>query len=66
KDVFSRLEPVILEMIRETSPVILVSHLPVLRIIYGYLTDTPPEKCPSIEIPLNCVIMLSPVGFGYE
>ncbi|CAM9593480.1 unnamed protein product, partial [Discosporangium mesarthrocarpum] len=63
EDVFRRVEPVILEMMGETSPVIIISHLPVLRILYGYLTDTPPEECPSIEIPLNCIIMLSPMGY---
>ncbi|CAM9141720.1 unnamed protein product [Phaeothamnion confervicola] len=65
-DVFRRVEPIILELIGETSPVIIVSHTPVLRIIYGYLQSTPPDDCPMLDIPLHAAIILRPCGYGYE
>lgn len=35
RDVFNRLEPLVLEMLSEPQPVIVVAHLAVLRVIYG-------------------------------
>ena len=36
QDVFLRLEPVIFEMLRTTTPLLIVGHQAILRIVYGY------------------------------
>jgi broad specificity phosphatase PhoE len=48
-----------------TFSVVVVAHLPVLRIILGYLTGKSPEESVQLEIPLNCAICLFPCGYTY-
>lgn len=37
RDVFARLESLLLEMVAEPQPVVVVAHLAVLRVIYGWV-----------------------------
>eukprot|EP00904_Undaria_pinnatifida_P009859 jgi/Undpi1/6002/HiC_scaffold_2.g01276.m1 len=66
RDVFARLESLLLEMIAEPQPVVVVAHLAVLRVIYGYLKGFEPGQCPHLKIPMHCVLQLNPKGYGYE
>jgi broad specificity phosphatase PhoE/predicted kinase len=65
-DVVQRLEPVIVELERQASPVLLIAHQAVLRSLYGYLMGKPQDECPYLEIPLHHVIELTPTEFGYD
>ncbi len=65
-DVIQRLEPVILELERQTRPVLVVAHQAVLRALYVYLTGRPQEECPYASVPLHTVIELRPNAYGYE
>eukprot|EP00611_Tribonema_gayanum_P005346 TRINITY_DN14585_c0_g1_i1.p1 TRINITY_DN14585_c0_g1~~TRINITY_DN14585_c0_g1_i1.p1 ORF type:complete len:265 (-),score=83.77 TRINITY_DN14585_c0_g1_i1:1025-1819(-) len=65
-DLFRRLEPVLLGLMSETQPVVIISHLGVLRVIYSYLMGVEPSQCPYLELPMHCIIQLHPKGFGYE
>ncbi|CAN0571400.1 unnamed protein product, partial [Ectocarpus sp. 12 AP-2014] len=60
QDLFLRLEPVIFEMLRERSPLLVVGHQAILRVLYGYLTGKAPGECPTIHMPLHTVIKLTP------
>jgi len=64
RDVIRRLEPVIVELERERSPVLVVAHQAVLRALYAYLMDRPPHECPHIEMPLHTVIKLTPTTYA--
>lgn len=64
EDVIARLDPVIIEIERERSPVIVVSHQAVLRCLYAYLADRPPADCPHLPIPLHTAISLVPRAYG--
>ncbi|CAM9193861.1 unnamed protein product, partial [Hapterophycus canaliculatus] len=66
RDVFGRLESLLLEMVAEPQPVVVVAHLAVLRVIYGYLKGVAPAECPHLKIPMHCVLQLNPKGYGYE
>ncbi|CAM9161242.1 unnamed protein product [Scytosiphon promiscuus] len=66
RDVFARLESLLLEMVAEPQPVVVVAHLAVLRVIYGYLKGVEPAECPHLKIPMHCVLQLNPKGYGYE
>ncbi|CAM9101999.1 unnamed protein product [Heterosigma akashiwo] len=39
KDVFSRVEPVLFELQRSTTPLLIVGHQAILRVIYGYMVS---------------------------
>ncbi|CAN0195847.1 unnamed protein product, partial [Scytosiphon promiscuus] len=60
QDLFLRLEPVIFEMLRERSPLLVVGHQAILRVLYGYLTGKDPGECPTLHMPLHTAIKLTP------
>jgi broad specificity phosphatase PhoE/predicted kinase len=64
RDVIRRLEPVIIELERERSPVVIIAHQAVLRALYAYLMDEPPHDCPRLEMPLHTVIKLTPETYA--
>jgi broad specificity phosphatase PhoE/predicted kinase len=66
EDVIQRLDPVIIELERQRDPVAVISHQAVLRCLYGYFTDQPPEACPHLDVPLHTVIRLVPKAYGAE
>lgn len=63
QDLVARLEPVIMELERQTN-VLVVSHQAVLRCLLAYFLDKPPEELPYLEVPLHSVIKLTPVAYG--
>ncbi len=64
QDIVHRLEPVIIELMRQKDPVLVVSHQATLRVLYAYLTDKPPEACPDVLLPLHTIIQLTPRAYG--
>jgi len=66
EDVIQRLDPVIIQLERQRSPVLVIAHQAVLRAIYAYLMDRPPGQCPTISVPLHTVIQLTPNAYGCE
>jgi broad specificity phosphatase PhoE/predicted kinase len=66
EDVIQRLDPVIIQLERQRTPVLVIAHQAVLRAIYAYLMDLPPSKCPNISMPLHTVIQLTPNAYGCE
>lgn len=63
QDLVARLEPVIMELERQTN-VLVVSHQAVLRCLLAYFLDKSPEELPYLEVPLHTVISLTPVAYG--
>ena len=51
EDVIERLDPVILEIERNRDPVVVVAHQAVVRCLYGYFAEQPPEACPPLPAP---------------
>jgi broad specificity phosphatase PhoE/predicted kinase len=66
QDVIQRLEPVIFELERERAPVLIIGHQAVLRALYAYMMDQPPEACPRISMPLHTLIRLKPTPYGCD
>jgi broad specificity phosphatase PhoE/predicted kinase len=66
EDVIQRIDPVIIELERQRQPVLVIAHQAILRAMYGYFMDRPPEDIPHIEIPLHTVIQLTPTAYGCE
>ncbi len=65
-DVVQRLEPVILELERESEPVLVIGHQAVLRMLYAYFMDKRPEDVLNMEIPIHTVIELVPGPYAFE
>ena len=66
RDVIRRLEPVIVEIERERSPILVIAHQAVLRALYAYLMDKPARECPFLPMPLHTVIELTPTTYGCD
>ena len=45
---------------------IIIGHQAVLRALYAYIVDEPPEACPRIAMPLHNLIRLTPTAYGCE
>ena len=66
RDLIARVDPVIIELERRQTPVVVVAHQAVLRVLYAYFMDKPAEDCPYLPIPLNTVVELLPGPYGYR
>jgi broad specificity phosphatase PhoE len=66
EDVIQRLDPVIIELERQRQPILVIAHQAILRAIYAYFMDKPPQEIPHIEVPLHTVIQLTPTAYGCE
>jgi len=66
EDVIGRLDPVIIELERQQTPVLVVGHQAILRALYGYLTGRPRSEVPHLEIPMHTVMALTPRAYGCE
>ena len=66
QDVIQRLEPVIFELERERRPVLIIGHQAVLRALYAYMMDRPPNECPFVSIPLHTILELEPTAYGCD
>jgi broad specificity phosphatase PhoE len=64
EDLIQRLDPLIIQLERQTSPMLVIGHQAVLRALYAYIMDKPPNECPRLEIPLHTVIQLTPTAYG--
>jgi broad specificity phosphatase PhoE/predicted kinase len=64
QDVIQRLEPVIFDLEREKSPVLIIGHQAVLRALYSYVMNLPPSQCPFVSIPLHTILELEPTPYG--
>ena len=65
-DVIERLEPVMLEIERERSPVLVVAHQAVIRALYGYFKGLSPDEVPHLVVPLHTIIELRAGPYGLD
>jgi len=63
EDLVARMEPVIMELERKET-VVVVGHQAVLRCLLGYLLEIDEEQMPWLEVPLHTVMKLTPVAYG--
>lgn len=65
RDVVIRLEPIIMELERSEN-ILIVTHQAVLRCIYAYFMGVDQEQSPWMEVPLHCLIKLTPRAYKTE
>jgi len=63
QDLVQRIEPVIMELERQES-VLVVCHQAVMRCILAYFLDKTSNELPYLKVPLHTVIKLSPQAYG--
>eukprot|EP00095_Tigriopus_kingsejongensis_P002382 maker-scaffold527_size145964-snap-gene-0.22 protein:Tk02382 transcript:maker-scaffold527_size145964-snap-gene-0.22-mRNA-1 annotation:"6-phosphofructo-2-kinase fructose- -bisphosphatase 1 isoform x3" len=63
EDLVARLEPVIMELERQGS-VLVVGHQAVLRCILAYFEEIDEDELPYLEVPLHSIIKLEPRAYG--
>ncbi|BFZ55105.1 hypothetical protein PYCC9005_002144 [Savitreella phatthalungensis] len=63
-DVAIRLEPVILEIEREKSDLLIIAHESVLRVIYAYFVGVPSLDIPDLKIPRHEFIEIVPESYN--
>ncbi|KAH9119729.1 hypothetical protein LEN26_011468 [Aphanomyces euteiches] len=62
-DVVSRLEPVIFELERSRTPVVIVAHREVVQCLYAYFLDLPTLEIPQVDVELHQVIELHTTAY---
>ena len=62
-DVAIRLEPVILEIEREKSDLLIIAHESVLRVIYGYFMGIPSQEIPHLKMPRDTLFEVTPASY---
>ena len=66
EDVIQRLDPLLIQLERRRTPVLVIAHQAVLRALVAYFKDIPPGDCCRLDIPLHTVIELTPTAYGCE
>jgi len=65
QDLVARIEPVIMELERQES-VLVVCHQAVMRCILAYFLDKTSDELPYLKVPLHTVIKLKPLAYGCQ
>ncbi|KIW27023.1 uncharacterized protein PV07_06804 [Cladophialophora immunda] len=65
-DVAVRLEPIILELEREQSDLLIIAHESVLRVLYGYLMACNAADIPFLSFPRDEIIEIIPASYNNE
>jgi 6-phosphofructo-2-kinase/fructose-2,6-biphosphatase len=65
-DLIQRLEPVIFELERMRTPVLVVAHQGVLRALFAYFLDIEQEKIPFIPVSQHAVYKFVPQAYGCQ
>ncbi|OTA54951.1 6-phosphofructo-2-kinase [Hypoxylon sp. EC38] len=65
RDVVIRLEPIIMELER-SEDILIVTHQAILRCIYAYFMKKDQSLSPWMNVPLHCLIKLTPRAYGTD
>lgn len=63
-DLAVRLEPIILELEREKSDLLIIAHESVLRVLYGYLMATNTQDIPFLDFPRDEIVEIIPGSYN--
>ncbi|KAJ1556628.1 hypothetical protein HK405_002304, partial [Cladochytrium tenue] len=65
-DVIERLRPLIVDLERRESSVLIVTHRVVMRTLLAYFCGLPLDAMPSISVPLHSVYRVAPTPYGAD
>ena len=49
-----------------STPILIIGHLGVLRLLYAYFKGLSREDAPHVDLPLNHIIKLQPYAHGCQ
>ena len=61
-DLLQRIEPFLIELEQQTSPVLVVSHLSTLQALSSYFTGSSLEEALKQDVPYHTVLQLTPAA----
>jgi broad specificity phosphatase PhoE len=59
-DLIHRLEPIIIELEQSLCPILIITHAPIMRVLYSYFIGKKPKECVNTILPFQCVIQITP------
>jgi broad specificity phosphatase PhoE/predicted kinase len=65
-DLSERLEPLIMDLESQLKPVLIVSHLSCLRVLYAYFQGSTLDTLPETPFPKHEVIEFTPTQYGWQ
>lgn len=65
-DLVTRLEPVLMELERTRSIIVIVCHQAVMRCLMAYLLDRDFDELPYLDVPLHHLFKFTPQACGFE
>eukprot|EP00455_Lapot_gusevi_P044007 TRINITY_DN543_c0_g1_i1.p1 TRINITY_DN543_c0_g1~~TRINITY_DN543_c0_g1_i1.p1 ORF type:complete len:496 (-),score=103.55 TRINITY_DN543_c0_g1_i1:129-1616(-) len=66
KDLIERLKPMIIELERYHTPVLVICHQAVMRVLLAYFINCTQQHCVRLQCPLNLVVQLTPGPYQCE
>jgi len=63
-DVVQRLDRLIVELERYRTPVLVVTHRAVMRMLCAYFLQLPVEETVNLHVPLHTLVKLTPTAYG--
>jgi 6-phosphofructo-2-kinase len=63
-EVLERLRPLVIELERLETPILIISHLAVTRTLLSYFTGMDLLEMTELEVPLHTIFMLEPLPYG--
>ncbi len=55
-DLIERLKPIIIELERYRTPIMVICHQAVMRVLLAYFVQAPQRDCPRLDCPLHQVM----------
>ncbi|KAJ3291588.1 hypothetical protein HK104_005958 [Borealophlyctis nickersoniae] len=65
-DVIERLRPIIIELERMRTSVLIVTHQVVMRTLLAYFVGVPLDEMPTLQVPLHCLYCVRPKPYGAD
>ena len=66
KDLILRIEKTIIDIESSTTPILIIAHQAIIRVIYSYFMNINNVEMPNLEVPLHCIIELTPQSYEYK
>ena len=66
KDLILRVEKIIMDIESSNSPILIIAHQAIIRVIYSYFMNIKNKEMPELEVPLHCIIELTPQSHNFK
>lgn len=64
QDVAVRLEPIIMEIERTQTNLLIICQESIIKVLYGYIMGLPSDEIPNLEFPYDQIVEIMPHGYS--